>query len=221
MAAYYIQLLRAQQPRGPYFLGGWCYGGIVAVEMAHQLLAAGQSVAPLFLIETPAPAPSLRNWIYFLRRLGCALNMTPRDWHIYLREKARYYRGIQNANEKRFQRVSTDDGLAEREMEEQNRLLEQLETVYEPNLRALDFYKSRFYPGKIILFNADEPDPALVRDPKYGWLGLAAEIEIHVISGGHDTVLMEPHVQMLAAKMTECLHKIQTNLGVENRQTIS
>jgi len=42
MAAHYVELMRARQPRGPYFLGGWCYGGIIALEMAQQLRAAGE-----------------------------------------------------------------------------------------------------------------------------------------------------------------------------------
>jgi len=39
MAAYYIKALRTVQPEGPYFLGGWSFGGLVAFEMAQQLLS--------------------------------------------------------------------------------------------------------------------------------------------------------------------------------------
>ncbi|MCZ0900911.1 thioesterase domain-containing protein, partial [Microcoleus sp. HI-ES] len=38
MAADYIAALRTVQPKGPYFLGGWSFGGLVAFEMAQQLL---------------------------------------------------------------------------------------------------------------------------------------------------------------------------------------
>ncbi|MGI8966075.1 MAG: thioesterase domain-containing protein, partial [Limisphaerales bacterium] len=164
MASYYNHLMRAQQPHGPYFLGGWCYGGIVAVEMAHQLLAAGEKVAPLLLIETPAPAPARSNLRYYFRRIGCLLKMGPRQWKTYLAEKIKYYRGIKTATEMRFKRVEVPHGEDKKMMEEQNRFLAQLEAVYHTNLNALNDYKSRFYPGKIILFNAMEQDPAIVSD---------------------------------------------------------
>src|SRR5262249_6147637 len=51
LAAHYIEALRGLQPEGPYFLGGWSLGGPVAYELAQQLLAAGQSVGQLLLLD--------------------------------------------------------------------------------------------------------------------------------------------------------------------------
>ena len=55
MAAYYVDELRAFQPHGPYYLGGYCFGGNVAYEMARQLLAQGESLAFLAMLDS---APS-------------------------------------------------------------------------------------------------------------------------------------------------------------------
>lgn len=55
MAAYYIEALRTVQPEGPYFLGGWSFGGLVAFEMAQQLLSSGYQVALLAVLDTLAP----------------------------------------------------------------------------------------------------------------------------------------------------------------------
>ncbi|MCP4661638.1 MAG: hypothetical protein GY856_40065, partial [bacterium] len=55
MAAHYLDQLRAVQPRGPYQLAGWSFGGLVAYEMARQLVAAGEAVASLVLIDAGAP----------------------------------------------------------------------------------------------------------------------------------------------------------------------
>jgi thioesterase domain-containing protein len=52
----YLQEVRAVQPHGPYLLGGFSGGGITAYEMAHQLLAAGEEVAALIMLDTPLPA---------------------------------------------------------------------------------------------------------------------------------------------------------------------
>ncbi|MBA4149812.1 MAG: amino acid adenylation domain-containing protein [Verrucomicrobia bacterium] len=205
MAAYYVKLIRENQPHGPYYLGGWCYGGIIAVEMAQQLLVAGERVGPLILVETPAPAPSLKHPFYFLRRISCALNMTPGQWKNYLQAKIRYYRGIRQEQEQRYKRVEAQDNRSPDEIEKHNRFLAKLEHLYHVNMTALKGYRSSVYPGKIVLLNAAEQDPAVIHDPLYGWPGLARDIQAHIIPGDHDTILMEPHVRELAQKLAQCL----------------
>ena len=54
IAAKYIEILKNYQPHGPYLLGGWCYGGVVAHEMACQLERAGEEVRHLFLLDAHA-----------------------------------------------------------------------------------------------------------------------------------------------------------------------
>ena len=56
MAAAHIAALRTVQPRGPYRLGGYSLGGLVAFEMAHQLRRAGEAVEMLLLVDSRAPA---------------------------------------------------------------------------------------------------------------------------------------------------------------------
>lgn len=57
MATHYIEALRRVQPKGPYFLGGWSFGGWVAFEMAQQLQNSGEEVALLAVLDTLAPIP--------------------------------------------------------------------------------------------------------------------------------------------------------------------
>lgn len=54
IAANYIDILKRYQPQGPYLLGGWCYGGVVAHEMACQLERAGEEVLRLFMLDSHA-----------------------------------------------------------------------------------------------------------------------------------------------------------------------
>ncbi|NJO78944.1 MAG: hypothetical protein HC827_10755 [Cyanobacteria bacterium RM1_2_2] len=58
MAASYSLAMQTVQPRGPYHLGGWSFGGLVAFEMAQQLTKMGQQVAFLAILDTPAPVAS-------------------------------------------------------------------------------------------------------------------------------------------------------------------
>lgn len=58
MASAHIEALRAVQPEGPYLLGGWCDGGLMAYEMARQLHAQGQMVDLLVLMDPAVVSPS-------------------------------------------------------------------------------------------------------------------------------------------------------------------
>jgi amino acid adenylation domain-containing protein len=56
LATHYVQEIRSVQPEGPYHLGGWCVGGIIAYEMARQLQEANQEVALLALLDSAPPS---------------------------------------------------------------------------------------------------------------------------------------------------------------------
>ncbi|MEU1123079.1 beta-ketoacyl synthase N-terminal-like domain-containing protein [Streptomyces sp. NPDC005899] len=53
MAEYYTGLIRSVQPEGPYDVGGFCLGGIVAYEVTRRLQAGGQDVASLTMVDSP------------------------------------------------------------------------------------------------------------------------------------------------------------------------
>ena len=55
MVAAHLAELRSLQPEGPYFLGGYCLGGLLALEAAQQLSAAGEEVALVVLIQADEP----------------------------------------------------------------------------------------------------------------------------------------------------------------------
>ena len=55
IATAYLKEIRSLQPDGPYILGGFCFGGLVALEAAQQLQAAGQKVALVVMIQTTHP----------------------------------------------------------------------------------------------------------------------------------------------------------------------
>jgi len=75
LAAHYVKEIRSFQSKGPYMLGGFCIGGLVALEMARQLVEQGHKVGIVALIESrfsrPRPAKKsiskvIMVWFYFL-----------------------------------------------------------------------------------------------------------------------------------------------------------
>lgn len=61
-APYYLEAIQSRQPEGPYYLGGYSAGGILAYEVAQQLRAQGHEVAFLAILDMPAPNPTYRIW---------------------------------------------------------------------------------------------------------------------------------------------------------------
>jgi thioesterase domain-containing protein len=84
MAAAYLSDIRAQQPHGPYLIGGYSMGGVVAFEMACQLEAAGQDIGLLVLIDSFAPHPHRGSSIAAWSRNGLLMqvvaNQLARQW---------------------------------------------------------------------------------------------------------------------------------------------
>ncbi|NHZ81424.1 SDR family NAD(P)-dependent oxidoreductase [Massilia sp. CCM 8695] len=94
MASAYLAEVRRIQPRGPYILGGYSFGGAVAFEMGRQLVQAGEQVRALILLDAFAPGSaalaSLRaaSWDGFLNTVVGALLERTRDVRLSERELA-------------------------------------------------------------------------------------------------------------------------------------
>src|SRR5690606_32986862 len=86
LASRYAAVLREQLPRGPYHLAGMCLGGIIAYEVARQLVASGHDVRTLSLFDARLPRAvtrhqraRLRSWLSLLNtRPGAAFNRAVR-----------------------------------------------------------------------------------------------------------------------------------------------
>jgi thioesterase domain-containing protein/acyl carrier protein len=210
MAAAYLAALRDVQPQGPYLLGGWSFGGLVALEMAQQLHAQGQTVALLALIDSapppPDPAPpsdevTLLAW--FAQDLGRMVGkpsplsiddlrrIAPEQRLRFVLEQARAADVLPDIDEQQIRR-----GLA----------------VFAANLNAMQRYQPQPYAGRVTLFRAGVRAPADAADPTLGWSALAADgVALHVIPGDHYTIVRPPQVQLLAEQLSACLEAAQAD----------
>ncbi len=87
IAAAHLEAIRSIQPEGPYFLGGFCNGGLMAAEMTRQLQAQGQKVELLALIDPSDPTPFSQLLTFrTIRLLGSILRIPEENQlNIYLR----------------------------------------------------------------------------------------------------------------------------------------
>jgi amino acid adenylation domain-containing protein len=203
MAAHYLDEIKTVQPQGPYFLGGYCFGGKVAFEMAQQLTTRGEQVALLAVIDSYAPGhPKLRPW--FERRVMQRLNyhwgnlkrLSAEDTFSYVVEKAEI---VKHRTKARVQKIIAAAAMV---------LGVPLPSSLVPaqGKRPRMNYEPDVYPGTIVVFSPTEGPEAYYHDPHMGWEGLAAEgLEIHQIAGSFAKIILEPNVKPLAEHLTESI----------------
>jgi amino acid adenylation domain-containing protein len=206
MASHYIREILTLQPAGPYFLGGWSFGGTVAFEMARQWHERGQKVALLALFDTSGPTaarPLLEKGRCHLEILR-GLNGQERLRYVWSRVPLRVT-SLKKGIEERIWWLARSScvrlGLP---------LPPILANVERVNRRADRDYVPQVYPGRMTLFRAMEQLPEWEHDPQLGWEDLATGgLVIHDVPGNHLTLIQEPNVRALAEQLNACLEKAQ------------
>jgi amino acid adenylation domain-containing protein len=197
MAADYIAALREVQPHGPYQLGGWSFGGVVAFEMARQLQAQGDDLAALVLIDSSVPAEAMLvpDDLVLLGSFARDLGLAPAS----LAELAENAAALDDPLSALLEQARRG-GIVPPEFELS--ALRQLFAVFKTNLLALQQYQPRPYAGSITLFVAGEQDRIRPDDPRSGWADLAGgPVLVHRLPADHYTILKAPYVQLVAAEL--------------------
>jgi surfactin family lipopeptide synthetase A len=184
LAASCVDEIRKIQPAGPYFLSGYSASGIVAYEMAQQLISHGEEVGLLAIVESKAFKNHRKR--YLVRRLMRFTRRFPwRQPSLWLEFT---FGKVNSVSRRTIDRVQGKPLPAWA-------LISQLQA----------HYKAKPYSGRITLFlSAEEIDfSELLRK---GWARLAAgELEVIMVPGDHHTMVQEPHVRVLAARIKERL----------------
>jgi surfactin family lipopeptide synthetase A len=195
MAAQYVKEVREFQPKGPYFIGGLSFGGAIAFEMARQLHAQGEEVGVLALFDTFAGS---RQSIASLLVKLWTLPLARRKAYIALKWKGY----IQNLDRLILPPV--------------------LRRVRGAHRLAHKSYVMRRYDGRVTLFVPSDSSLRASENPRADWKHYADDLEILEVPGDHLTMLDEPHVQVLARRLTECLEAAQKKpAGTQNTAAVA
>lgn len=202
--------LRVQtiQPGGPYSLCGWSSGGVVAFEVARQLLNQNEPIGPLALLDSHAH-------LYFRPYELRAIDETE--------AMLQFIKGLLPQNgqhtlialggsrkETLFSALRQAKGagvlLPDIELPDLRLLLESTHT----SLSTLEKYTPEILPCQITLFRAREGPLDQPGDAALGWQQYTTEpVEIFEVPGRHYTMLKDPHVSLLAQLLQTCLRKSQ------------
>lgn len=227
IAAAHLESLRAVQPEGPYLLGGFCNGGLLAYEMARQLHVQGQKVDLLVLMDPMGLVYPARHRLAsgVINRIGELLRLDQDkqlNGYIFLRHLYSYlflpgYRRLEGYERFRWQ---GDEAVEPGGKQNKARLgLPRLHALF-PGVEVLrqdyaavyDWAAMRYtppclYPGKITFFwDSEEPWR------RTGWRKAAEtnEVEVHILPGKQMPMRIE-YLHILAEQLKACLSKVQAS----------
>ncbi|MCT7951959.1 amino acid adenylation domain-containing protein [Ancylothrix sp. C2] len=207
MAAFYIQAMQTVQPKGPYYIGGWSFGGLVAFEMAQQLQKAGEKIALLALLDTQAPVstnkPSLWQSCKFL-----FTTVSRYIWPFFLDYFSLTTLSDNPKNKKSALKFSQILNLISNDSKQQifrELALRPIFPVFWANNQATLNYTPEIYPNRITLFKSNQ-ESLNNTDSTLGWSHLTTErVDILEIPGNHLTMVRKPHVKILAEQLKKCM----------------
>jgi amino acid adenylation domain-containing protein len=186
IASAVLDEIRRVQPRGPYHLGGYCFGAVLAFEIALQLREQGEKIAYFSMFEAAAPLsigalrrPRFEKLRYRMLRLRRTISTHP------FVVAAKSFERILDDLRLRFLGLSGD--------------------------RPFFDFKPRRFDGPIDLFLCRESPYRLIpeRDARLGWAQWCTSLKVTEVSGNHITMLREPLVRALAPMVDEQIRRAQ------------
>ena len=187
MAALYVRAIRTQQPTGPYLIGGYSGGGMIALEMARALAAQGDRAGLVVLFDTlddllPSFVDRWRHLAFNLVRHG------PRPM-------APWARAFVNRQLRRLHLAhDTAEDVARREMYDEYEGFVNLSDHFSAVAQR---YERTRYPCDVLLVKA--AIEAYMRDKTYRWAPhIDGKLSLEITPGTHQTLFLPHHVQALA-----------------------
>lgn len=211
MAAHYIQEIRTVQPHGPYVVGGYCLGGVIAFEIAQQFQAEHEDVAAVVMIQNAHrdyralfKATIRQRFVYRLvdrldyeffelskLRLGAKLS--------YIATKARRAITVMGA-------LALRRSLSRLQWRPSQNNAYMLEALAASQKKAFWQYKPEPYHGRVVIVRASKQPRGIPPDPTLGWGSLIdPETDIATIEAYHSTIMQEPQVEFVAEVLNSYL----------------
>lgn len=210
MAAHYISEILQVCPNGPYNLAGYSLGGLIAYEMAQQLLEDGKVIGTLGLFDSVAK----NEWAGSgasgklkkkLKKAGYNLSLLFKD----PKNAMKYKKQVLLVQwQHTMGKLHVPHGFGNEDPSKQE-VTPYGKEVYEKSLEAYEKYELKKIDLAIDLFKAKE-QMFYLNDPEYmGWKDLAMKgVRIHHIDGNHLTLFDDVNGEGVANALQECLDRV-------------
>lgn len=183
LASQYLEEILRFQPKGPYLLMGFSFGGIVAYEIAQQLIAQGRQVALLALFDSCLYSKQTAEVLPLTRRLTNILRLSPDEVAKKVKSRVKMIFNQPKSVAADFIIDATDLWKA---------------YIPKPYTQKVDFFKAKH--SLSVKYGRTSPE--------LRWRELVTgELEIHEVPGTHIGILEEPNVEVLAGQLQTCIDK--------------
>jgi thioesterase domain-containing protein len=212
IAAYHIKTIREIQPEGPYYLGGWSAGGLVAFEVAQQLTSQGQEVPLLVLFDvvnwngldrsTLWRKIGARAYLFgwkVKRHVTALLSLRGEELREHLRDS---WKQLRVDFKRVIWMISHRLKRRSKEVVKPASSPDASEAVY---IAARGYFPEP-YAGRAILFRCEVQPMGLYCDSQLGWSGLLRDgLKIVEMPGDHDDMFQLPHVDLLSHELDRAI----------------
>lgn len=222
MVSEYIKEIKRIQPHGPYYIGGFCLGGLLAIEAAQTLTSQGEEIALLILIHASTPDYHLkrppgqniinRNYNKFKYRVELEYSnlaaLSKKGKLLYFFQRVRKLKGLLRAKIEMFTEILLRNINVNMK---KHSIAYNLQSLAEAHLYAVNRYQLTPYDGDVVCINAINRPKNKVVDP---YLGLKEYLTgnkiIYEVPGFQQNILNEPNVEAVAQKIRYCLKQTQS-----------
>ena len=212
MAACYIDSMLKVNPKGPYAIAGFSFGGIVAFEMARQLKEQGKTVSIIALLDTYVDSSyyysshSQKKLIRYYDRTYRRLD--------YLIEMLTSWKSLKfRANAKKEYVLKKYFGLNDNLTEQEALALVEFKKASSMVDKIVDHYQLKPQDLEVELFRAKDDENYKLDPTHLGWKKAALKgVNIHNITGNHLGIVEPPNDKILATMLQELLDKKHANI---------
>jgi amino acid adenylation domain-containing protein len=206
MAAHYVDEILSQNPKGPYALAGYSFGGIIAYEMAKQLKKQGKQIKSLIMFDTYAIRSDHRDGFLkkmtnrFLTEIGKRFF----DLELMITNPAILKRVKKNSLQKKLNKFKKR--LPVKQQVRETEIMEIIKNIRKVHKEAGKNYIITPYDGAVHLFRA-KTRTGYQKDFKYfGWKPFVNKIHIIEMEGEHTTMFSPPHEKNFVKILQEILN---------------
>ena len=232
MATQYMEAIRNVQRQGPYYLGGYSYGGIVAYEIARRLREQGEEIALLGLIDAISPDHFRKlpaeheeddaTLLFIIARMRAFekgrrdIDLTPEEFQNLPDDKRM----------ETFVEYLRKAGLLDSDIPQDVAIpyVSRFMEGFRVRRQALRDYIPKPYSGRITFFACTRKDPEHlevlrrasidVEDATSGWKDLSPwPVDIRLIDAYHEDLCREPSVGLLAEQLRDCLQRVSLSFS--------
>jgi thioesterase domain-containing protein len=212
IAACLIRKLISVQPTGPYFIGGWCYSGLLAYEVAQQLREKGQEVGLLVLLETLNDVKRrehllsqgfrsrVQRQVRKFRRLLTSMSKLGR------KERWEYFSIAWDSLQKKLRRKLWYSYYRSRFA-----IGDRFRDYFKVGYFAIRNYVPKPYAGRVLLIWSASEIEQDIHNREISWRGLLdRSSEVHYVPAGHRDMFLEPNVGVLAVILNRSLSQARS-----------